>query len=165
MSITVAAAALVVRRTIAATPEDLFDAWLDPDALGTWMRPTGIRATEAQVDARVGGRYEITMHGEAKVHSHTGEYRLIDRPRKLIFTWRSEATREDDTLVTVDFRRVDRRTEVVITHERLPEGAHEAHNAGWSSALERLSVVKGSREPALAAQRAPFAENSPAPPK
>ena len=87
---------------------------------------------------------EITMQGEAKIHEHTGEYRVIDRPRKLVFTWLSPATQERATLVTVDFRRVDRRTEVVITHEHLPEGAHEAHDAGWSSALARLDSVKGA---------------------
>jgi len=44
-------AAVVVRRTITASAEDLFDAWLDPEALAIWMRPgSGIHNTQAKVE-------------------------------------------------------------------------------------------------------------------
>lgn len=129
---------LTVRRTIAASPEVLFDAWLDPVSLATWMRPGTIRSTQARVDARAGGAYEIVMQGDEKAFVHTGVYRVIDRPRRLVFTWRSPATEQSDTLVTVDFHRVARSTEVVITHEQLPESQLTSHQDGWSSALEKL---------------------------
>ena len=58
---TLAAAAVVVRRMIAASAEDLFDAWLDPEALAQWMRPGSIQSTVARVEPRVGGAYEIVM--------------------------------------------------------------------------------------------------------
>ena len=78
-----APAAVVVRRTIAASAEDLFDAWLDPEALAIWMRPgSGIHSTQAKVEPRVGGRFEINMHAESGVIPHSGVYRVIDRPRK-----------------------------------------------------------------------------------
>ncbi|MEO8316371.1 MAG: SRPBCC domain-containing protein [Pseudomonadota bacterium] len=133
------AAAVVVRRTIAASPEELFDAWLDPEALGIWMRPNGIRHTTAKADARVGGSYEIIMQGDENTYPHHGVYRVIDRPRRLVLTWLSHGTEGCETLVTVDFLPVDQRTEVVVTHERLPEGARESHTRGWTSGLERLA--------------------------
>jgi len=133
-----ASAAVVVRRTIAAPAEDIFDAWLDPEALATWMRPGTIRSTVATVEPRVGGRYAINMQGESGAIPHAGVYRVIDRPKKLVFTWRSPHTGDGDTLVTVDFQRVARGTEVIVTHEQLPETAREAHTRGWTSGLEHL---------------------------
>jgi uncharacterized protein YndB with AHSA1/START domain len=132
-------AAVVVRRTIAAPPDVLFDAWLDPIALASWMRPGTVRTTTATVDARVGGRYEIIMTSETEVFPHRGVYRAIDRPRRLVFTWISPPTEQCETLVTVDFIPQGERTEVVVTHEQLPASALPAHSKGWTGALDRLS--------------------------
>jgi uncharacterized protein YndB with AHSA1/START domain len=138
MNAAIAPAAVIVRRTIAASPEALFDAWLDPQALAVWMRPGTIKSTTAKVDARVGGRYEIVMRGESEQFPHTGTYHVIDRPRQLVFTWLSRATDNKESLVTVDFLRLGARTEVVVTHEQLPASARESHSHGWTSGLEHL---------------------------
>jgi uncharacterized protein YndB with AHSA1/START domain len=134
----VASAAVVVRRTIAASAEDLFDAWLDPEALAQWMRPGTINSTVARVEPRVGGGYEITMQGQSGPIVHKGVYRVIERPRRLVFTWISGPTEQKETLVTVDFLKLDQRTEVVVTHEQLPESAMPSHRKGWTSGLEHL---------------------------
>lgn len=141
-----APAALVVRRTIAANAEELFDAWLDPEALGIWMQPVGIRHTAARVDARVGGSFEIIMQSDEKPCPHNGVYQVIDRPRQLVFTWASHATQGLATLVTVDFLPLGERTEVVITHEQLPDGSREAHTRGWTSAVEKLASFRAQRD-------------------
>jgi|SRR5690349_7678298 len=133
-----APAAVVVRRTIAASAEDLFDAFLDPEALATWMRPNAIRSTVAKVEPRVGGRYHIIMNSDSGPLPHTGVYRVIDRPKRLVFTWRSNGTNQKETLVTVDFLPTGAKTEVVVTHEMLPESARPAHSHGWNSGLEHL---------------------------
>jgi len=138
MNAALASAAVVVRRTIAASAEDLFDAWLDPQALALWMRPGTIQSTVAQVEARVGGGYEITMQGTSGPIVHKGVYRTIDRPTRLAFTWITAFTENRETLVTVDFIRLGQRTEVVVTHEQLPESALPSHHKGWTSGLEHL---------------------------
>jgi uncharacterized protein YndB with AHSA1/START domain len=138
MNAALASATVVVRRTIAASAEDLFDAWLDPVALAAWMRPGTIKSTVARVEPRVGGSYEISMQGEAGPITHKGVYKQIDRPKKLVFTWASPDTEHRDTLVTVDFIRVDQRTEVIVTHEQLPESARPSHANGWTSGLQHL---------------------------
>lgn len=59
---------VTVRRTIEASAEELFDAWLDPEAVADWMRPAGIERTRARIDPRAGGAFEIVMH-----HATEGE--------------------------------------------------------------------------------------------
>lgn len=133
-------ARITVRREIAAPAQELFDAWLDPASLAIWMRPGDTRRTTARVDARVGGRFEIDMQLDSGPNLHTGIYQEIDRPRRLVFTWNSRATRQTDSLVTVEFRPVGRKTEIVLTHERLPgKEAADGHNRGWTAILELIS--------------------------
>jgi uncharacterized protein YndB with AHSA1/START domain len=138
MNAALASAAVVVRRTIAASAEDLFDAWLDPEALAQWMRPGTIQSTVARVEPHVGGSYEITMQAASGPILHKGVYRIIDRPTRLAFTWITAFTENHETLVTVDFIRLGQRTEVVVTHEQLPESARPSHHKGWTSGLEHL---------------------------
>lgn len=138
MNAAIATAAVVVRRTIAATAEELFDAWLDPEAMAIWMRPGSIQTTVAKVDPKVGGRYEIVMRSATETYPHTGVYRVINRPRQLVFTWISRGTEQRESLVTVDFVARGEATEVVVTHEQLTESAAPSHTNGWTSALARL---------------------------
>ena len=118
--------------------------WLDPEALAIWMRPgAAIQKTQATVEPRVGGRFEINMHADTGVIPHSGVYRIIDRPRRLVFTWVSPHTGDRDSLVTVDFLSRGKQTEVVVTHEQLPEAKRDAHNGGWTRALEKLDAFRG----------------------
>ena len=128
---------LAVRREIRATPEELFDAWLDPEAMAEFMRPGPTTRTTVKLDARVGGRFEIVMHTPGGQVPHTGTYRKLDRPRTLAFTWNSPYAGETDSLVTVEFRATRGGTEIVITHEGLPgEEMVKAHTGGWTDILE-----------------------------
>ena len=132
--------AVTVRRVIDASAEELFDAWLDPASVAEWMRPNGIDRTAAKIDARVGGKYEITMERGPEPLLHTGVYQTIERPRRLVFTWISPATGQTPSLVTVDFLPRGKRTEVVVLHEQLPGmDAVPSHTAGWTQAIERLA--------------------------
>jgi len=145
MNAALSSAAVVVRRTIAASPERLFDAWLDPISLSHWMRPGGINSTQARVDPRVGGEYEVIMRTDTTPIRHRGVYRTIDRPRRLVFTWESPPTDNRETLVTVDFIPKGKSTEIVVTHEQLPESALPSHANGWTSAIEKLAQFVEAR--------------------
>lgn len=131
-----------VRREIAATAAELFDAFLDPAKLAVWMRPGDTERTDATLDARVGGKFEIVMHTPKGPVPHTGAYQEITRPRRLVFTWNSPYAGNHGSLVTVDFNPTGKGTEIVITHERLPsEEMAAAHSGGWSSILERIATA------------------------
>lgn len=140
------APAIMVRRVIKAPAADLFDAWLDPELLALWMRPGDFAPARVKTDPRVGGAFEISMQsacGDGILH--TGVYRKIDRPRVLVYTWISVHTLDRETLVTVAFNaRGNDSTEIVVTHEMLPDAdAARKHTGGWEALLEKLAGLKG----------------------
>jgi uncharacterized protein YndB with AHSA1/START domain len=131
---------VTVRREIAATAETLFDAWLDPESLGAWMRP-GVRTeTHAETDPREGGDFRIVMVRDGSEILHRGTYREIERPSRLVFTWSSPATDHRDSVVTVTFEPMGSDSTMVEIHQvGLPDEASRAgHTGGWSDALAEL---------------------------
>jgi uncharacterized protein YndB with AHSA1/START domain len=139
---------LTIRREIAAPVETLFDAWLDAQSLASWMRPDGIRETRAETDPRVGGAFRIVMVADESDVMHTGTYREINRPHRLVFTWSSPATHFRDSLVTVTFQPSSSGSTVVEIHQvGLPdEEARISHHKGWSDALGELSHMLGGND-------------------
>src|SRR5262245_3203736 len=112
------------------------------------MRPGGIRETRAETDPRVGGAFRIVMvAGESDV-VHTGTYREIDRPHRLVFTWSSPATQFRDSLVTVTFQSSTSASTMVEIHQvGLPdEEAQSSHRQGWSDALTELEHLLGGND-------------------
>jgi uncharacterized protein YndB with AHSA1/START domain len=138
---------VTVRREIAAPAEDLFDAWLDAQSLGSWLRPSGIRETRAETDPRVGGAFRIVMVDDASSIVQTGTYREIDRPCRLVFTWSSPATRFRDSIVTVTFQPSSNGSTMVEIHQvGLPdEEARASHHAGWSDVLREFGRTTHSQ--------------------
>jgi uncharacterized protein YndB with AHSA1/START domain len=131
---------LVISRTYPASVDRVFKAWTDANQLGQWFAPSDDYTTNASVDLRVGHEYRIAItHKGGNVHTILGTYRLIDPPRKLVYTWRWEGGPSTDTLVTVDFVPNGDSTEVTITHDQFADAETRAkHNEGWTGCLNRL---------------------------
>jgi len=80
----------VARRHIMASAERLFDAWIEPAVVGTWMFGPNVREEEIvslDADPKLGGRYSFVVRREGKLFDHAGQYLEVDRPRRLSFTW------------------------------------------------------------------------------
>jgi uncharacterized protein YndB with AHSA1/START domain len=134
---------VTVRREIAASADELFDAWLDEESLGAWMRPGTVRETRAEVDPKVGGGFRIVMVDDDNDFVHVGTYHEIDRPRRLVFTWSSPATHHRESLVTVTFEPSAGSTVVEIRQVGLPDtDAQASHISGWTDALRVLANWK-----------------------
>ncbi len=135
--------AVVIRRTIPASAERVFDAWTDPEQLARWMSPVGHAV--AEVDARVGGSIRVTMSGDGRTIEHTGEYLAIERPRRLVFSWRSPYTGGGTSRVTVELIDGAGGTALTLRHELLPLVAIVSHAGGWGSMLDRLAALLSSK--------------------
>lgn len=139
-----AAETLEVRREYGHPPETLFDAWTDAGGMRSWMRPGPTEDVRVEMDVRVGGAYTIEMIFADSSIVHSGEYTVVDRPRRLAFTWDAPHF-ETPTTVTVDFRPTDSGgTEVVLVHEGLPSKKSASdHTEGWKTILAELEAALG----------------------
>lgn len=142
-----ASTSLHLERVYDATPEEVFDAWTNPEVLRRWWAaaPTW-RTPVAEIDLRVGGSYRISMEDPetGAVHTVGGEYQEVRRPERLAYSWCWE---QDDggtghvSTVTVDFLGEGGGTTVVLEHIGLatPE-SRDQHEHGWMGCLENLQV-------------------------
>jgi uncharacterized protein YndB with AHSA1/START domain len=98
--------------------------------------------SEVTADVRLGGRYRLVMGDGETTCEVEGAYVEVQRPRRLVFTWRGPPTGDAETLVTLMLRAVDGGTELTLTHERLPsEGARSGHAQGWINFLVHLTAI------------------------
>ena len=128
-------------RKFAASPEAVFDAWTDAESMGAWFSPM-TTASVPKLDLRVGGEYQIDMHGEDMDYVHTGKYLEVDRPHKLVFTWVSAGTADQETVVTIEIADDGDGSLLTLKHERFPsEESRDNHEKGWGAILEKFSGV------------------------
>ena len=137
-----------VTRHFDASPERVFDAWLDPEMIGKWMFGPALREEEVLrivADARVGGSFSFLVRRQGQEIDHVGKYREIDRPRRLIFTWGIAGESEDESLVIIEIVPQETGAELTLTHEMDAKWADYASRteAGWSKMLEALAATLG----------------------
>ncbi len=141
------AAVLKLSRLFDAPRERVFDAWTNPDVLREWWAAQpGWKGSGAEVELRPGGRYRLSMRDPSSNVEHTvaGEYREINRPERLAFTWSWEGndpqmSGSEETLVTVEFREDGDGTEVVLTHSGFANDAIRGmHEQGWNGTFDSL---------------------------
>jgi uncharacterized protein YndB with AHSA1/START domain len=135
-----------VERRFDAPAERVLDAFLDPAVARRFLfaTPNGTML-RAEVDARIGGRFcfvERRPQGDAE---HHGIYRVLDRPRRLVFSFSTDIAVEGDEVdieVTPD---ADRGCHLRLTQRMRPEWAEYADRtkAGWTMILESLERVLG----------------------
>jgi uncharacterized protein YndB with AHSA1/START domain len=135
---------LQVKRHVHASPTRVYRAWTDEAQLARWFAPSADFETVVhEMDVRSGGTYRIEMrHPDGSSHVAVGEYRELQAPTRLTFTWRWEGAPMADTLVTVEFLSKAGGTEVVLTHTLFQsEDQRDEHTKGWTGCLTRLEAV------------------------
>src|SRR5215472_14511787 len=131
---------IVKEITIKASAGRIFEALTDPDQRMKWWGAEGrFQTTQMESDLRPGGRWAMRGTGiGGKPFSVIGEYRIVEHPRLLVFTWlpnwQEGAT---ESLVRFDLEEGDGVTTVRLTHSGLTSDGVRAHQ-GWPQILTWL---------------------------
>jgi uncharacterized protein YndB with AHSA1/START domain len=135
--------AAVVRRVLPASPDVVYDEWLDPAALSDWMCPRPARCRNVESEPWVGGRLRIDIEDSGTEFYVSGEYLVLDRPRRLSFSWTC-STWPDPSLgsvVTVVLEPAgNEQTIMTIEHTLLPPDLVAQHQRGWAAIAGELAA-------------------------
>jgi uncharacterized protein YndB with AHSA1/START domain len=120
----------------------VFAACVEPEQLAAWWGPAGFTAPAIDLDVRDGARYRITMQPpDGDAFDLLGEYREVDPPRRLVYTFEWEDPDPDDreTVVALSFLDHPEGTRLVLDQGPFSTEARRAlHEAGWTETFERL---------------------------
>jgi uncharacterized protein YndB with AHSA1/START domain len=132
---------LRIERGFQAPIGEVFDAWTSEEVLHRWLHcgPDWETPT-AEIDLRVGGRIRIVMRDpDGDHHGAAGEYLLIDRPNRLVFTWTFDAHPENHQLIELEFSERDGVTTVVMINSGIAtEGLEDSQRTGWHLCYDEL---------------------------
>jgi uncharacterized protein YndB with AHSA1/START domain len=144
------ATTLIVKKIINAPCQKVFDAWSKPEVIEKWFYPPEIYwSAAASNEFKVGGHYKLEMlKQDGVVYSHTGEYKEIIPNKKIVFTFNSNLV--SNTLVTVELRAIENKTEITLTHELFPnEEMCARHQMGWEGCLENMDHFFLGKNPTI----------------
>jgi uncharacterized protein YndB with AHSA1/START domain len=116
---------------IGASPETVFEFFVDPALMRKWM------GGHAILEAQPGGRFEVDI-GSNRAR---GSFVEVVRPRRIVFTWGWEGSATvppGSSTVIFTFEATDAGTLLRMVHQGLPKGEDIRHSHGWTHFLSRL---------------------------
>ena len=132
-----------LHRVLRSTPDRIYRAFLDADAMSKWLPPNGFTGKVHQIDARVGGTYRMsfTNFTSGKSHSFGGEYlELVPNERIRHTDTFDDPNLPGEMVVTVTLKKVLVGTELNIVQEGIPDVIPaEACMLGWQESLALLT--------------------------
>lgn len=134
-----------LHRVLKTTPEKIYRAFLDADAIAKWLPPHGFTCRVHQMEARVGGSYQMSFTNFSTGHSHSFGGKFIE----LVASERIRHTDEFDDpnmpgemVTTITLRQVSCGTELNVVQEGVPEMIPpEACYLGWQESLTLLAQL------------------------
>jgi uncharacterized protein YndB with AHSA1/START domain len=135
---------LQVKKSFTASAESVFDAWIDPDKARKFLFATSTgEVVRCEIDARVGGKFTITRRDPSEDGDidHVGEYEVIDRPRRLVFTFGVPKHSEEFTRVAIEITPTGTGCNLTLTHEGVPSEWSEQTLKGWTMILDNQATT------------------------
>jgi uncharacterized protein YndB with AHSA1/START domain len=132
-------------RVLRTTPEKVYRAFLDPDALVKWLPPNGFTGKVHQLDARVGGKYRMSFTNFSTGNSHFfgGEYlELVPNERIRHSDRFDDPNLPGEMQTTITLKKVSCGAELSIMQEGIPDVIPpEACTLGWQESLRLLAEL------------------------
>jgi len=125
-----------------ASPEVVYDAWLDPVKAGKFLfaTPTG-EMVRAETDPRVGGSFTFTDRRDGQDILHTGEYLELERPNRIVFDFVVPQFSSIATRITIELVPVGTSSMLTLMHEGVLPEYEDATKKGWSMILDALAAA------------------------
>jgi uncharacterized protein YndB with AHSA1/START domain len=134
-----------LHRVFAAKPEKVFRAFVEPDAVASWLPPYGFVCTVHELEAKVGGRHKMSFRNftTGGGHSFGGEYLEFIPGERLVYTDKfDDPNLPGEMKVTVELKAVAVGTEMTIAQEGVPDLIPpEACYLGWQECLQKLAKL------------------------
>lgn len=134
-----------LHRVLRTTPEKLYKAFTDADAMCKWLPPYGFTATMHQFEAKVGGKFRMafTNFGSGNSHSFGGEYLELTPHTRIRYTDQFDDPNLPGLItVTVDLKAVSCGTELNVVQAGIPDVIPaEACYLGWQESLAQLAML------------------------
>ena len=134
-----------LHRVLATSPEKVYRAFLEADAMAKWLPPNGFACTVHRLDARVGGSHRMSFRNFTTGHSHSfgGEYTELVPNERLRYTDKfDDPNLPGEMQVTVTLKKVQVGTELNVVQEGVPDVIPvEACYLGWQQSLENLAKL------------------------
>jgi uncharacterized protein YndB with AHSA1/START domain len=132
-----------LHRVIAAKPEKVFRAFVEADAIASWLPPHGFLCTVHEMDAKVGGKHRMSFRNFTTGGSHAfgGTYKEIVPGERLVYTDSfDDLNLPGEMTVTVTLKAVSVGTEIMIEQKGIPDLIPlEACYLGWQDSLRKLA--------------------------
>ncbi|PZN54665.1 MAG: toxin [Proteobacteria bacterium] len=134
-----------LHRVLATTPEKLYRAFIEADALAKWIPPNGYCCTVHEMEAREGGKYRMSFRNftTGNAHSFGGEFVELVPGERLRYTDRfDDPNLPGEIQVTVTLKKVSVGTELNIEQTGIPDVIPvEACYLGWQDSLRNLASL------------------------
>ena len=132
-----------LHRVLRATPERIYRAFLEPDAIVRWLPPYGFTCQVHHMDAKVGGTHKMSFRNFGTGHSHSfgGEYLELVPFEKIRYSDRfDDPNLPGEMQATISLRQVSCGTELTVLQEGVPELIPvEMCYLGWQESLVQLA--------------------------
>ncbi|MEZ5893052.1 MAG: SRPBCC family protein [Parvularculaceae bacterium] len=134
-----------LHRVFAASPDKIYRAFLEADAIASWLPPYGFLCTVHELDARVGGKHRMSFRNftTGLGHSFGGEYLELIPGEKLVYTDKfDDPNLPGEMKVTITLKAVSVGTEMTVVQEFVPDIIPlEACYLGWQDSLQKLEKL------------------------
>lgn len=134
-----------LHRVLRATPERVYRAFLDADAMAKWLPPNGFTCKVHQMDAKVGGAYKMsfTNFSTGKSHSFGGKYVELKPHERIRYTDKfDDPNLPGEMQTTIGLKQVFCGTDLNVTQEGIPAAIPpEACYMGWQESLVLLAKL------------------------